>query len=329
MTTKRSFSFLVSAILGSVVAFGQIKILATPWPTSNDPYGTGQLWPGGVIAIIATGLNIPKPVIRPHKDRLPYELAGISAKVGIGPYRCPSSGYKPNPSPAGLDAPIVEVADHGDYQQVTLQVPWEYIRFPQVPVNSQVNELCDGATGVSLTQAGLTASFSATGSGSEFFQDGDGYAIAQHASDLSLVSAGNPAHPGETIILHMANVGVFTNHPPTGHLVPPLTSTLIPSAPISGPFGLDTRYFSADLRFAPFQQLPGFGGQRVTSATLASGNVGRVLIPVQIPPGLPALAAGGTYGVHFNWNYCTIIGVSFLCPPVKSGNDVKIHIVVP
>lgn len=114
---------LISAAL-PVLALAQISILTTPWPTGPDPTDAGFLWPGGLIALVCTGLNVPEPVIRSHKVPLPHKLAGIRVKVGIGRYRC-NSGLRDNPNGEGLDARILEVADHGDYQQVTVQVPWE------------------------------------------------------------------------------------------------------------------------------------------------------------------------------------------------------------
>jgi len=171
---------LLMVSLLPATAFGQITIQSTPWPTSSDPTTFGALWPGGVIAIVATGLSVAKPVVRAHGSKLPLELAGIRVKVGIGPYLCPSTGYQTNPNSAGLDAPIVEVADHGDYQQVTVQVPWEYVPYPVLS-----GFVCQGGSQVSVTQSGTVATSPINGYAlsPSFLLDTDGYVLAQHASD--------------------------------------------------------------------------------------------------------------------------------------------------
>ena len=76
------------------------------------------LWPGGLFSFFCTGLTLSTPLSRSTKAPLPYKVEGITVAVGTD-----FSGD------GGLPAPIIEVADSGDYQQVTVQVPWEYQRY--------------------------------------------------------------------------------------------------------------------------------------------------------------------------------------------------------
>jgi uncharacterized protein (TIGR03437 family) len=53
-----------------------------------------------------------------------------------------------------------------------------------------------------------------------FFSDANGYAIAQHASDYSLVTTQNPGHPGEAIIAYANDFFVVWPPPPIAFATP-------------------------------------------------------------------------------------------------------------
>ena len=323
----------VSLILASLhaAAFGQITILSTPWPTSADLTTLGDLWPGGLISIVTTGLSVTKPVVRSHKDKLPLELAGIRVKVGIGQYRC-RNGFDSNPAGAGLDAPIIDVADHGDRQQVTVQVPWEYVRYPQQPTGGTV---CQGANQVSVSQGGVTATSAVNGDfdSPHLFLDADGYVLAQHESDLSWVTAAKPAHPGERIILQATNLGWVANPPPTGHLTPQLVPAVISvSNKTQGPFLLDTSRVNVGLLLTYDTYYPAPGAE-INVAMLLPGAVGRYHVPIQLAPNLPA---SKEWTLTYFWLDCAAgkVQSAFACPPnqlqtAHSNVPMKIHLVSP
>ena len=314
--------------MASTFIYGQITILSTPWPTSLDPTDGGDLWPGGLIAIVTTGLSVPRPLVRAHGQKAPLELAGIRVKVGIGPYRC-STGFVDNPAADGLDAPIIEVADQGDYQQVTVQVPWEYVRYPPIPTALT----CDGANQVSVSQFGVTASSETKGNwrSPHFFIDATGYAIAQHTSDLSLLSASNPAHPGEQIILHAINLGWVANPPLTGQLTPFFVQTVISgSKPVKGPYFLDTSHIFLDIGL-PHDNYLAQTAVQVKSAVLTPGSLGRYQFSIQLPTSLPPST---DWALQYDWSYCPTGPVSpgFRCFGLRSANGerpTKIHLVSP
>ena len=54
--------------------------------------------------------------MRPTKIPRPLEVAGIRVKVGSGLFCLGDTSD-------GLDAPILEVVDRGDSQQITAQIP--------------------------------------------------------------------------------------------------------------------------------------------------------------------------------------------------------------
>jgi hypothetical protein len=92
---------------------------------------------------------------------------------------------------------VVTLSKGVSYAQINFQVPME--------------------RNVSLPNSGAYAGF-LTACGAEplqplpqqsaggFFADANGYVIAQHASDYSLVTPQNPAHPGESIVAYADDV---------------------------------------------------------------------------------------------------------------------------
>lgn len=90
------------------------------------------------------------------------------------------------------DAPILAVADLGSQQQVNFQVPWE-ARGAATLV--QGNE-----------RAELPRELAAWG---QFFSGEDGFVVGQHAADYALVTAANPARPGEWILIYGTNFSPF------------------------------------------------------------------------------------------------------------------------
>ena len=101
-------------------------------------------------------------------------------------------------------APILGVADLGAYQIVNFQVPWEEHVGPAV-----------------LAQDGFAATIpSDVAPWGEFFTTPDGYAVALHAADFSVVSEENPVRPREWIALYGSNFGPVKDPPPSGAPAP-------------------------------------------------------------------------------------------------------------
>jgi uncharacterized protein (TIGR03437 family) len=122
--------------------------------------------------------------------------------------------------------------------------------------------------------------------GGAFFTDPYLYVIAQHASDLALVTPENPAHAGESIIVYGDDFFQVWPPPPIGFPTPP--------QPV---FQTDAALFVS----LPNLYLGGYGGAstccstrspalQVVSAVLAPGLVGVEQFKIVIPTGLePAL----------------------------------------
>ena len=86
--------------------------------------------------------------------------------------------------------PIIEVADSGDYQQVTVQVPWEYQRY----IVSSTGITTDGEQYAVLSQRGVVAQivdYAMPYPVSPFFEDQNGYAFSINDSGQAAGASGD------------------------------------------------------------------------------------------------------------------------------------------
>ena len=152
----------------------------------------GDLPPKGSLAVaFCSGLQV-SGVISATTTPLPFMLGGISITVG------------------GAAAPILAVADDGGYQQINFEVPQE-----AVPSS-------DGTWTVTASQNAMqiTAQIASLQSPGDFFLIGGNLGAFQHASDFSLISAENPAHPGEILVSYLTGLPGTQPVIPTGQTSP-------------------------------------------------------------------------------------------------------------
>mgnify|MGYP001012911364 CR=1 FL=1 len=215
---------LFPAILAGLVCVPASAEIQCRGLAAASDYSIGLVTSGGLATLFCTGLTGIDGVQSSKGFPLPYELAGIRVRV------------------TGLDAPLLAVADFGMYQQINFQNPAETNDRSQF-----------GSYALEVTQGEQRfESGPGRSSGPALFQDAKGYAIAQHASNYSLVTKEDPARPGEYIILYgtgVTNYSNVRNAPPLGMPAPfePLAWTTAETdfaRPIHGPF---MRMVSPDL----------------------------------------------------------------------------------
>lgn len=194
-------SILSFALFGAITleVWGQPKIVSVVNSASFQP----GLPAGGALATAfvsgLTGLT-PGTYVTPSSQPLPHSLGGVTVTL--------NDDYAP------LLAVVVP-SDPSANVQVNFQVPlsanaslpYNYFGFGFVyngylSVNNAVQSPEEG-----LPEWG------------GFFSGANGYAIALHASDLTLVTLQSPAHPGESIIAYADDF--FMTWPPPPTAVPP------------------------------------------------------------------------------------------------------------
>jgi uncharacterized protein (TIGR03437 family) len=272
-------------------------------PTFLPPRDRGGssdgFWPGGLVAVRCRGLKLPEPRIKISTYPLPTEYAGIRVLVGTGP------------GDEGLPAPILELADLGDYQDIVVQVPWEYKRY-----RAEGEKLIDGSTGARVFQGEESAEGKIDlGRWNIFFQDTEGYAITRNVANLAWITEQNPAQAGDILEVYAANMGDASGmegQSPTTGLPTPLPFSTLPdergilrdgASTVSEYFGLS---FPGN-QSRRFEASWGLDGPNILyegspKATLVPGMVSRYSFRIK----LPAVLEPGSrrYGLRAGYWYC-------------------------
>ena len=206
--------------------------------------------PGGLATVFGENLTDVSGVIAANAVPLPTRLAGVEVDVN------------------GIPAPLYSVAYADGEDQINFQVPFETDTGP-------------GAAEIDIFSFGVkTASVLAD----SFTEDPgifiyNGYAVAAHA-DGSLVTPGDPANPGETIVLYTTGLGPVTVDVPDG---------------FPGP--LHPLAYTQD----PFQALVAGEQCGVFFSGLAPGFVGLYQLNITLPLDLPS----GSLNVQIATPYAT------------------------
>lgn len=232
-------------------ASAAIQILAI---TSATDFQPAAIAPGSLASVWCTGLTGISGIVSATGPTLPTQLAGTSVYAG-------GSGA----------APILAVADLGGYQQINIQIPWDAAGFNAIAVVQGLDK--------------ATANMINTAEWPVFFIDPNGFMVALHVTDYSLVTTVNPARPGEWIIGYASNLGPVSNTPPTG--VPTPGSPLSTLDPVPITTASSTPVYSVVIP-QPNQQV-GFQTEPAGSnfMGLAPGTVGVYQINFQIPQDAP------------------------------------------
>jgi uncharacterized protein (TIGR03437 family) len=249
LSQGKSALLLIALVVVAPRLRGQITLLGV---TTSAGFVTGLPGPGSPATIFCTGLKITNP--EPAVDgSLPASIEGVTVTYGDT-----------------FRAPIYAVADLGAYQIVNFQVPWESHPIPLVLSQNGASAVIMSADGTGEMIAVEPAPWG------EFFTTPDGFAVALHAVDYSLITARKPAAPGEWIILYASNLGNVIGPPATGS--PASLDTLAPldpGAPVPWKFTVWRKDASGD------QQLT------TNFLGLAPGLIGVYQVNVEMPAALP------------------------------------------
>ena len=259
-----AFSFLAAKILSA-----QIQVLGIATSSDFSPILPS---PGSLASVFVSGLTGISGIVQASGYPLPYNLGGISVTV------------------YGTPAPILAVADvGGSYQQINIQVPF----------SSDINTL------IQVTQSGQVGTFAPPGNSGlwgVFFANATRQGVLQHA-DYSLVTAANPAKPGEVLVAYATDLAAYnaiSNAPPIGM---PANATPLPAIDNPGVWELQV-YVNSQLTTSQY-----------TGLTPSLAGVFQVNFVV------PALTGAGTASLQII-DFPSCFGFSDLCPEVKKSNSV-------
>jgi uncharacterized protein (TIGR03437 family) len=167
--------------------------------------GTG-LAPGSYVSIFGTNLSDATQYL--STNFLPFSMSG----VGVS-FRSPD-GTEAWPGRLWYVSPT----------QINLQIPWE------------LQGLASAQLEVNVADVSVPYTIPISHYLPAIFTYGDHLAIAQD-QNYQLVTAGNPAQPGQYIVVYANGLGAVDNPPPSGEATPaqPLASTLVtPTVTIGG-----------------------------------------------------------------------------------------------
>ncbi len=275
--TTRILRAMVALLSFAVAIEAQGGLTNSPPPVNSASFVRGLPSGGALATVFVFGLTgTPGLLVPPSSSPLPFELGGVRVAV--------------NGAAAPLLAVVIPPAGSTAPGQVNFQVPLERNVTPNADTSLIVSQTGGGQVQIPIISDGF---------GGGFFQYPNGYAIAQHASDLSLVTVQNPAHPGETIIVFGNDFFRVWPPPPIGFPAPaqPLfqfdTSGLYTGLP-----GLYLQgYPDSPIPDNSYTNTPVL---KVLLASLAPGFVGVEQLNILIPAGQPA----GDWALFFNSGSC-------------------------
>lgn len=234
--------------------------------TNGASFHPGLPAPGGLASLFLHGLSVSGTMIGTG-DPLPTELEGVSILV------------------SGFPAPILAVANI----PVSNPLGMQQINF-QVPFEAQTNL-------VEVRYRGLSTFVLPQAVAPGIFTLPDGSGAIQHASDYSLVTASNPAKPGEMIVIYATGLG-------------PVNGTVADGAPAPGPAAVQQPCHPLKVTIGGTPENGGGASANILYAGLTPGYVGLYQLNVQVP----LSTAAGPTSLYIYWPDCWYIG-----PPENAG----------
>ncbi len=236
-------------IYAAIEGFGLIKVepvgpaplLVGAGVVSSAGFKAG-IAPGGLVSIFGTGLTTAQGIVPASSFPLPATLEGTSVSMN------------------GQPAPILAVADVNGQEQVNVQAPLGgFSSFYGCIVRR------GRAMGFAFDVEGLNTWPS-------IFVGADGAPAVTHA-DYSLVTAANPAHAGETIVIWATGGGAVT---------PPIAAgAAAPASPLSWTVNTPVVTIGGQTVSVAFSGLaPGFAGLYQINVAVPAVPAGQVQVSV-------------------------------------------------
>jgi len=266
-STTGKYCMVLVLAAGPLWGQGELVIVngASFSPAPTLPYvrgpGVPGIVPGSLITLFGIDLTSAKGVVAADRFPLPTELGGTSVNFD------------------GVPAPLLAVATVNGREQINLQVPYGLsvgTPDPACVLTRAAEEVCAGeralwvnAKGVEARYVGIVAYLEAQPG--IFTVDGRA-AVALHTDTGRLVSAADPAKPGEVVAIYATGLGPLKGVVASGvpaPASPPIETLNRPTATVGG--------LSAEVLFSG----------------LAPGLVGVNQVNVRVPVDAPSADAAG------------------------------------
>jgi uncharacterized protein (TIGR03437 family) len=199
--TRANLALLLGGLLAPM-ANSQIENIAV---RSAASFAAGLPSRGSLGTIFCTGLVL-QGVVAADKLPLPAVLSGVQVTIG------------------GAAAPLLAVADLGGYQQVNFRVP-EGTSYSTPPTGYPTVLVIVSQFG---TQGSTLATYNPLDTGAFFTIAPTQHGIFQHSTDYSLVTADQPASPGETLIGYLTGLPTAEPVVPDGEAAPVSPLSTVP-----------------------------------------------------------------------------------------------------
>jgi len=224
--------------------------------TNAASFNPGLPAPGGLASLFLHGLNVSGIVVA-SGDPLPTQLEGVSILVDGTPAPILAVANIPVANPVGL-------------QQINFQVPFQ-------AATNEVEVRYRGSSTFVLPQQVAPG----------IFTFGDGSGAIEHSADYSLVTASNPAAPGEIVLVYATGLG-------------PVSGNIADGVPAPGASAIQPPCQPPGVTLGGAFETSASASANVLYAGLAPGYVGLYQLNVQIPASTPA----GNTGLYITFPGC-------------------------
>lgn len=269
----RNIALLCLIAVASPLAWPQPQITAV---VNAASFQTGLPSGGGLATVYCSGAvsAAPGTYVPSSSSPLPNSLAGFDVVV--------NSAYAP------ILAVVVTVSNGISNAQINFQVPMER------------NASWAGNYAGFLTACGaLPVQPLPSRPSGGFFAGANAYAIAQHASDYSLVTPQNPAHPGEAIVAY-ANDLVSVWPPPTIGIPTPIRPLFQETDGLVSSGCLYLQSYPSPVNLGPGMPGPVYPPSTLPLQTTFMGMAPGMIGVQQINFVVPANQQAGTFSLFFD-----------------------------
>jgi len=259
---------LIPVLLASALLQAQQPVITSVVNAAS--YAAGAVVPGGIATLFGTGIVSASGILEAAAVPLPTTLGGTQVLVN------------------NIPAPLFAVANVNRQEQINFQVPWEV-----VGANTATVVVVNGSA------RSAPRDYTVRGADPGLFTLDGASAIVVHGSTDQLVTAANPAEPGEVVVFYATGLGAVDRPQQSGR---PASLTELAKASNSLTVGIGGR--EAAVQFAGLT--PDLIGLYQVNCTVPAGVSGELEVRMTMlgqsskPAKMPIRGEiAGPFGIEF------------------------------